>query len=117
MVIPTQQQAYALGTGTSPIQAFKFSESDPPPSYNGALPLYQGWVNTLTKAIWYLEGSIYANGAYQLQWRAVAPVVVSSGAPSSSDYLYPVGQTWVDSGSNTFGDWSLSLEPVRLGLT
>ncbi len=105
MGIPTQQNAYAIGTGTSPIPQFKFSDVDPPTSSSGQFPLYQGWVNTITKAIWYLEGTVYSGGAYQLQWRAVGPVVTSTVSPASTDYQYPIGQTWVNTTANTF--WGL----------
>ena len=105
MVIPTQQQAYSIGNGTSPIPQFKFSEVDPPTSSSAPFNLYQGWVNTVTKAIWYLEGTAYVNGSYQLQWRSLGPVVIATSSPSSSDYQFPVGQTWVDTNSDTF--WGL----------
>ena len=105
MVIPHQQQAYSVGAGTSPIPQFKFSEVDPPLSSSSNLPLYQGWVNTLTKAIWYLEGVTYSGGVANLSWRSVAPIVLSTVSPTISDYHYPLGQTWVNTVGLTY--WGL----------
>ena len=65
-------------------------------------PLYQGWVNTTTKAIWYLEALSASNGVISAQWRAVAPIITSTIAPTSSDYLYPIGQSWVDTAANNY---------------
>ena len=104
MVIPTQQQAYSQAQGTTTIPAFVFSNVDPGP-YNSGYPLYQGWVNTVTKAIWYLEALVPANGSVTAQWRAVGPIVKSITDPLSSDYQYPIGQTWVNTASSTY--WGL----------
>ena len=106
MTIPTQQLAYSQGQGTSPIPSFIFSQVDPGP-YNSSYPLYQGWVNTVTKAIWYLEALISSNGSTTAQWRAVGPIVISVMSPMSSDYQYPLGQLWIDTASQTC--WALVL--------
>lgn len=108
MVIPTNQQAYSVAQGTSSIPAFIFQERDPTPQDMGGVtpyPIYTGWVNTLTKAIWYLEAIIPSAGFVTAQWRAVGPIVVSIVDPTSSDYLYPIGQTWINTASMAY--WGL----------
>ena len=106
MTIRTQQQAYSVAQGTSPTDAFKFETRDP--SANDiTYPLYQGWVNTNTKGIWYLETLLSSAGVVTAQWRAVGPIVVSSTSPAapltaSADYAYPIGQTWCDSTANDY---------------
>ena len=104
MTIPLKQQAYAQAQGTSPIPAFVFRDRDPLTSdvnYN----LYTGWVNTATKAIWYLEAFSSASALVTAQWRAVGPIIVSVVDPTASDYLYPIGQTWINTATMTY--WGL----------
>jgi hypothetical protein len=108
MTFPTPQQAYAKATGSSQIPTFVFEDRDPTSNdYNPSFKIYMGWVNTITKAIWYLESLNAANGVVTPQWRAVGPIVVSSVGPAapitaSSDYAYPIGQTWVDSTADDY---------------
>jgi hypothetical protein len=108
MTIPYNQQAYAQSTGTSQIPSFVFETRDPTSNdYNPSFKIYMGWVNTVTKAIWYLEAINASNGVLTPQWRAVGPIVVASVGPatpltSSSDYAYPIGQTWVDSTADDY---------------
>ncbi len=94
-MIPTNQQAYSVAQGTSQIPAFVFRDRDPTVQ-DITYDLYSGWVNTITNAIWYLEAFIPSNGFITAQWRAVGPIVVATTGPTSSDYLYPIGQTWID---------------------
>lgn len=106
MVIPTVQRAYSQAQGTSSIPQFLFLDRDPTANDINYV-LYQGWVNTLTYGIWYLESFIPLNGVITAQWRAVAPIVVKSVPPASpltasSDYSYPIGQTWCDNIANDY---------------
>lgn len=104
MTIPTAKQAYTIATGTGKIAAYVFSDHDPGES-NINYELYTGWINTQTKAIWYLEGLNYSSGSAAAQWRSVGPVVVSASSPTAADYLYPEGQLWIN---NTAGSaWIL----------
>lgn len=106
MTFPNSQQAYGIATGASPIPAFIFQDRDPTEQdYNPNYKIYTGWVNTVTKAIWYLEGIIPSNGFVTAQWRAVGPIVVSEDNPSSSDYQYPIGQTWINTTAMSY--WGL----------
>lgn len=106
MTFRTQQQGYSVAQGTSPITAFVFENRDPTTNDLGPpFPIYQGWVNVVTKAIWYLECLVSANGVVTAQWRAVGPIVVSSTNPTTSDYLYPIGQTWINTVSEIY--WGL----------
>lgn len=104
MTIPTTKQAYTLGSGTGKISSFIFSDHDPS-STNFNHDLYTGWVNTQTKGLWYLEGINYSGGAASAQWRCVAPNIVSDTDPTSADYLYPVGQVWVNQLTGSY--WAL----------
>ena len=104
MVIPTSQQAYSVAQGTSPIPAYIFRDRDPTED-DITYVLYTRWVNTLTKGIWALEAFIPSNGFITAQWRAWAPIVVSTVDPTSSDYLYPIGQTWINTASQIY--WGL----------
>ena len=103
MVIPSQQRAYAVSQGTSSIPTYTFEPFDPTP-YNTTpnFGLYSVWVNTITKALWYLEEFNASNGVITSQWRAVGPIVVSTVSPTTSDYLYPLGQTWVNTTAMTY---------------
>ena len=105
-MIPYSQQAYSRGQGTSQITAFAFESRDPTandttPNY----PLYSAWVNTTTKAIWYLEEFLCSNGVITSQWRAVGPIVVAETSPTTADNLYPIGQNWINTASQTY--WGL----------
>jgi len=103
MVIPTNQQAYSVSQGTSTIPAFVFQTRDPTVE-DTVYQLYTRWVNTITKGIWYLEAFVPSDGFITAQWRAVGPIVVSEVPPTTSDYLYPIGQTWIDTvGMNYWG--------------
>ncbi len=103
MSISGSQQTYAPSLGIGTTLGFVFHTRDPNANDTGpGFSLYQGWVNTLTKAIWYLEGFTASNGAINAQWRAIGPVVVKTVAPTSGDYLYPIGQAWVDEDSNNY---------------
>ena len=95
MTTPTNQQAYALSTGTAKISAFIFSDRDPSPSQLN-YDLYTGWVNKTTKAVWYLTGFENQGGSRVASWRALPPVVVSDTNPLSTDSAYPIGQTWIN---------------------
>lgn len=106
MTTPYQQQAYGQGTGTAPIPAFLFSTKDPTTAdYNASMKLYMGWVNTITKALWYLEGVTFLNGHATPQWRAVGPIIVATTNPTTSDYQYPIGQTWINTSAQIY--WGL----------
>ena len=102
MTIPYKQQAYSASVGTSPIPAFYFRDRDP--TVYDTTPvylLYGAWVNTRTHAIWYLEEFFSVAGVTTSLWRSVGPVVVSNVDPAlpwtnSADYLYPLGQIWVN---------------------
>jgi len=104
MVIPTQQQAYSVGQGTSPIPQFIFRDRDPEVT-EIQYPLYTRWVNTVTKGVWYLEEFVPSSGQVTAQWRALGPVVVSDTDPTTSDYLYPLGQVWINQTGMKF--WGL----------
>ena len=104
MNIPTQQQAYAIGTGSAKIPSFIFSDRDPSSS-NFNHDLYTGWVNTQTKGIWYLEGVAYSGGATLAQWRCSPPVAVFNSDPTTADYSHPIGQVWVNQVSGAY--WAL----------
>jgi Ubiquitin-activating enzyme E1 FCCH domain len=95
MTILHPQQAYSPSLGLAKIQAFIFRDRDPTSEDPGDV-LYSGWVNTVTKAIWYLEAISSSNGSLFYQWRAVGPIIVTSVDPTPSDYQYPIGQTWVN---------------------
>jgi hypothetical protein len=101
MTTPAQQQAYSPSTGLVKIPTILLRNKDPAPN-NLAESLYSVWVNTETKAIWYLEAIVPSGGVLSAQWRAVAPIVTSSAAPTTADYLYPLGQTWVDTTLNEY---------------
>lgn len=90
MTFPSTQQAYAVAAGTAPVRTFLPNTRDPG-EYDINYPLYTGWINTVTKAIWYLEALIPLSGNLTAQWRAVGPIVVNTIAPTSSDYQYPIG--------------------------
>lgn len=97
MTIPYNQLAYSQGQGSSQIPAFIFETRDPTAEdYNINFKLYTGWVNTVTKAIWYLEAIIPSNGFLTSQWRSVGPIVVALVPPTTFDYQFPIGQTWID---------------------
>ena len=103
MSITTKQQSYSPSLGIANIPSFVFRTRDPSTTDNSSeYPLYTQWVNTNTKAIWYLESLTSSNGVVSASWRAVAPIVKSTIAPLSTDYLYPEGQTWVDTTSNNY---------------
>lgn len=104
MTIPYQQQAYGSSQGTVPVPAFLFEKRDPTP-HDIRYPLYAGWVNTITYAIWYLEAFHTLSGQITAQWRAVGPIVVNTVSPTTADYLYPIGQTWINTANDTY--WGL----------
>ena len=104
MTTPTRQQAYATAQGTSPIPAFVFRDRDPLTT-DVTYDMYTGWVNTVTKAIWYLEAFLPAAGLITAQWRAIGPIVVSTVDPATSDYQYPIGQEWINTATLTY--WAL----------
>jgi len=106
MTIRTQQQVYAQSQGTAFTTNFIFLTRDPSTNDTN-YPIYQGWVNTNTKGIWYLETLLSSSGTVTAQWRAVGPIVVAATGPAapltaSSDYSYPIGQTWCDSTLNDY---------------
>ncbi len=102
MSTPLQILGYGPGTGLVPVRAFYLRDHDPTPSdVTPNYVLYSGWVNTHTKGIWYLESISSSNGETSALWRAVAPIVTSSSAPTTAD-IYPLGQTWVDTTLNDY---------------
>ena len=106
MTIPHQQNSYAVATGTSPIPSYVFQTRDPSPyDTTPNYVLQTAWVNTITNAIWYLEAFSSANGLVTSQWRAVGPIVVMTVDPTSSNYTYPIGQTWVNTTTPSY--WAL----------
>lgn len=106
MSTPLPQRAYSLAQGTSSIPAFIFEARDPTENdYNSNMTLYTRWVNTITKAIWYLEALSSLGGVVRAQWRAVGPIVVSTVNPTTADYTYPKGQTWINTAGLTY--WGL----------
>ncbi len=104
MTIPTSHTSYIQSGGTATSVQFTFpSPARDPTSYDIAYPLYQGWINTSTKGIWYLESFASSSGVVTAVWRAVAPIVLhATSAPTSADYLYPIGQTWVVETTNAY---------------
>lgn len=104
MTTPVNKQAYAVSTGTAKISAYVFSDSDPGQS-NINHDLYTGWVNTVTKALWYLEALNHTGGNTTAVWRAVGPIIVAQTNPTANDYQYPIGQTWVNQTAQTY--WAL----------
>lgn len=107
-MIPTSGQAYSPSIGIGTIPQFLFRDRDPTvydvePSWQK----YTAWVNTTTKAIWYLESVSSSNAVVTALWRAVGPIVVAATGPTapltaSPDYAYPIGQTWCDSTANDY---------------
>lgn len=103
MTIPYRQQAYGQAVGTAPIPSFIFRDRDPTPSDTTPnYQLYQAWINTNTFAIWYLEAFIASSGTIVSQWRAVGPIVTMSRDPTSADYEFPIGQTWVNTSNGNY---------------
>lgn len=108
MSTPTQQQAYSPSIGIGNIPNFLFRDRDPTLyDIDISWQKYTAWVNTITKGIWYLEAVSTSNAITTVQWRAVAPIVVSSVDPASpltasADYAYPIGQTWVNSAGDNY---------------
>lgn len=106
MTFPYTQQAYGVAVGTAQVPAYIFQDRDPTENdYNPTMKIYTAWVNTETKGIWYLEKVIPSNGAVTVLWRAVGPIVTSTTNPTTSDYLYPLGQVWVNSSAMSY--WGL----------
>jgi hypothetical protein len=106
MTFPTKTNTYGVAVGTASSFAPIFEPFDPGPysTGNGQFKIQQTWVNTITQGIWVLETLQASNGVVTAQWRAIAPIVTSFVAPTSSNYQYPLGQTWVvlpDSGPIT----------------
>lgn len=101
MTIPVAANTYTQATGTATSNQFKFVARDPG-AYDIKYPLYTGWVNTETFAIWYLESFSSELGVTTAQWRAVGPIVLMTRSPVSSDFLYPIGQTWVNTAANAY---------------
>lgn len=99
---------YSPSQGLSKVPGILFRTRDPTSvDVDQNFELYTVWVNTLTKAMWYLESLSASNGVISALWRAVGPIVVSSVGPASpltasADYSYPIGQTWVDSTANDY---------------
>lgn len=104
MVIPTQQQAYAVSSGTSAIPQYIFRDRDPVDTEIN-YPLYTRWVNTITKGIWYLEAFAPSGGLVVAQWRCLGPVVINTIDPTADDYQYPEGQVWINRDAMKF--WGL----------
>ena len=103
MTIPIRQQGYAVASGSALIPTYVFEARDPTssdttPNYS----LYTVWVNTQTFALWYLEAFLASNGVITSQWRAVGPIVVKDIDPTTADYLYPLGQTWIDTSDDDY---------------
>lgn len=101
MTYPVSNQAYAISAGASKIGAPIFSPSDPA-NTDVSFPIQQRWVNTNTQAIWILESLAPSNGVVYAVWRSVAPVVLKTVDPTTSDYLYPLGQIWGNTTSHSF---------------
>lgn len=105
MSYPSNQQGYSVATGTSSIASFVFQSRDPS-SNDISYPLYQGWVNKTTKAIWFLEALTSSAGVVTATWRSVAPLVQTAADPATSDYQYPLGQLWLNTSTHNF--WILA---------
>lgn len=101
MTYPVSNQAYSISTGASKIGAPIFSTADPT-NTDISFPIQQRWVNTQTQAIWILESFSPSNGVVYAVWRSVAPVVLKTVDPTTSDYLYPLGQIWGNTSSHSF---------------
>jgi len=104
MTYPVSNQAYSISSGASKIGAPIFSPADPS-NTDVAFPIQQRWVNTQTQAIWILETLAPSNGVVYAQWRALGPIVLKTVDPTTSDYLYPLGQVWGNTSSHRF--WML----------
>jgi len=102
---PTSSRAYAQSFGTVSVRSPVFENHDPS-IYDITYPIEQAWVNTVTFGIWILETLISANGVVTAQWRALAPTVLATRDPNSSDYHYPISQPWVDTTDNSY--WILT---------
>lgn len=103
-MIPTSGQAYSPSIGIGTIPQILFRDRDPnlyDVEYGWSK--YTSWVNTTTHAIWYLEQVYTSNAITTALWRAVGPIVVhATDAPTTSDYQYPIGQTWVRESNNSY---------------
>ncbi len=95
MTTPFSQSTYAVAQGTAFTNQFIFEIRDPTEN-DLKHTLYQGWVNTITKGIWYLESFTSENSRVTALWRAVGPIVTTTVAPTSANYQFPIGQSWVD---------------------
>lgn len=105
MTIPVSNSLYTSGYAISPSVVPVFEARDPTSSdlqgRNGPFKMQQTWVNTLTQGIWVLETLNASQGVISATWRAVAPIVVSTAAPTTADYQYPLGQLWMDTATST----------------
>ena len=101
MSFPTSQRAITPTGNAARIPSAIFESRDPSSTDVGPpWPIQQKWVNTTTQAIWVLESFSTSSGVISAQWRALAPIVTSTSAPTSSDYQYPVGQIWMDTATS-----------------
>ena len=97
MSFPTGALGVTNVGGVKKIPTPIFEERDPTTTDIGPpWPIQQTWVNTLTQAIWVLEDFNTSGGLVSAQWRALAPIVTSTVAPTTADYQYPLGQIWID---------------------
>lgn len=95
MTYPVHQNSYTVSTGSASPLSPIFVARDPTSS-DVAYPLQQRWINKDTQGIWVLERFTSSGAVVQAVWRAIAPIVLSASDPASSDYLYPLGQTWLN---------------------
>ena len=102
---PQTNPAYGPGVGVTSIVAPVLEPRDPTP-YNIGYDEFQTWINTTTYAIWVLEAYNSSTGQVLAVWKALAPIVVETRDPLSTDYTYPIGQTWVNSSTNNY--WGLT---------
>jgi len=101
MTFPISHNSYTVSSGSSPSTSPIFIARDPTSS-DVAYPVQQRWINTQTQGIWVLESFSSLGGVVTATWRALAPIVLSTSDPTSSDYLYPIGQTWVNTSSTDY---------------
>lgn len=108
MTTPSHSQAYAASIGISTVPQFLIRTRDPTVyDFDASWPKYTSWINTDTKAIWYLESVSTSNAIVTALWRAVGPIVTAVVDPAtpwtaSTDYSYPIGQTWVNTAGNNY---------------
>ena len=101
---PTNTNTYGISVGTATSVCPIFEPFDPTiySIGNGTYKTQQRWVNTVTNAIWVLESFSSSNGVVTANWKALAPIVVETVAPTSANYQYPLGQPWLNTTANAY---------------